>query len=94
MIFEWSDDKNNSNFSKHGIWFEEAQTILADQYSLEFFYSEHSSHQENRFIRIGHTSNSKLLLVVFCEKNLDDTVRIISARKTTNNERKQYEKGI
>jgi uncharacterized DUF497 family protein len=91
--FEWDDQKNRSNSKKHGIWFEEAQTVWVDSKSLEFFDPEHSA-DENRFIRIGHSAKNRILLVVFCERADASMVRILSARKATPREVKDYEKGI
>jgi uncharacterized DUF497 family protein len=93
MRFEWDANKNLSNFRKHGVWFEEAQTIWADPESIEFFDPEHSS-REDRFIRIGHSTGGRVLLVVFCERTAGSTIRIISARKATAQEKRDYEKGI
>ena len=93
MKFEWDDEKNVANFHKHGVWFEGAQSIWADEKSQEFFDPEHSK-DEDRFIRIGHSTKPRLLLVAFCEREDGDTVRIISARKTTKEEEIQYEEGI
>lgn len=93
MKFDWDSEKNISNFKKHGVWFEEAQTVWSDERSVEFFDPEHST-EEDRFMRIGHSTSHKLLLVVFCEKESGAIVRIISARKATSTERKQYEEGI
>ncbi len=94
MKWEWDDKKNLANFRKHQVWFEEVQTIWADSFSLEFFDSEHSLINEERFIRIGYSAGNKLLLAVFCEKAEGAVIRIISARKATQNERKEYEEGI
>lgn len=91
--FEWDDDKNQSNFRKHGLWFEEAKTLWADPTALEFYDPEHSA-DEDRFIRIGHSSASQVLMVVFCERDRGSIVRIISARPATAKEKKQYEEGI
>jgi uncharacterized protein len=93
MRFEWDENKNRSNYAKHGVWFEEAQTIWADPESFEFFDPEHSSN-ENRFIRIGHSTRGRILLAVFCERAEGSMIRIISARKATTNEMREYEKGI
>ncbi len=93
MEFEWNEKKNINNHLKHGVWFEEAQTTWADESSLEFYDPEHSDYEE-RFIRLGYSSNSNLLLVVFCERNEHDTIRIISARKATPKEKGQYAKRI
>mgnify|MGYP001589970769 FL=1 len=91
--FEWDEDKNQSNFRKHTIWFEEAQTVWADPAAEEFFDPE-SSEDEDRFIRIGYSTAEQVLLVVFCEREDGKTVRIISARRATPKERRQYEEGI
>jgi len=93
MEFEWNESKNRSNYLKHGIWFEEAQTIWADSASIEFFDPDHSSN-EDRYIRIGHSTRNRILLVVFCERAGGSAVRIISARKATTREARDYEKGI
>ncbi len=93
--FEWDEKKNRDNYQKHGVWFDEAQTVWADEGSREFFDPEHSE-VEDRFIRIGLSSKSRLLLVVFCEREEGDeaSIRIISARKATTEEEGQYEEGI
>ena len=92
MIFEWDEEKNKNNFVKHGIWFEEAQTLWAEDY-LEFLDLDHSE-QEQRFIKIGHSKKNRLILVVFCERLEGKVIRLISARKATKKEERQYEKGI
>jgi uncharacterized DUF497 family protein len=76
MKFEWDEGKNLSNFRKHGIWFEEAQTVWADASSSEFFDPEHSE-SEARFIRVGDSSVKRLLLVVFCERSDGDIIAAI-----------------
>ena len=91
--FEWDDAKNISNFSKHGIWFEEAQTVWTDPHATEYFDPVHSD-REDRFIRIGCSLNNRVVLVVFCERLEGTAVRIISARKASAKERKVHEEGI
>ena len=93
MKFEWNEEKNLSNFRKHGIWFEEAQTLWSDESSSEFFDPEHSEN-EDRYIRIGYSSVPRLLLVIFCERAGGDVIRVISARQASAKERWQYEEGI
>jgi len=93
MRFEWDENKNRSNYKKHGVWFEEAQTTRVDSESVILFDPEHSSN-EDRFIRIGHSTGGRVLLVVFCERAEGSTIRIISARKATAQEKRDYEKGI
>ncbi len=91
--FEWDELKNASNFEKHGIWFEEAQTVWADPHATEFYDPEHST-DEDRFIRVGHSRKERVLLVIFCERLGGKIVRIISARKATPKETKAHEEGI
>lgn len=93
MHFEWDEQKNKSNFKKHGVWFEEAQTVWADPRSVEFLDPDHSS-GEDRFIRIGFSTRNRILIVVFCERENESIIRVISARKATPREVNQYEKGI
>ncbi len=92
MLFEWDEDKNHANYYKHRVWFEEAQSIWADEGANEFFDPEHSEN-EDRYIRIGYSAASRLLLVAFCERD-GDVIRLISARRATKSERSQYEEGI
>lgn len=92
MYFLWDERKNLKNFRKHGVWFEEAKTVWADEYSLEYFDDSHSD-TEDRYLRVGRSSKKRTLLVVFCERD-EDSIRIISARPVTANERRQYEEGI
>lgn len=93
MQFEWDDRKNRANFNKHGVWFEEAQTVWADARSIEFLDSQENAGEE-RFIRVGLSTRLNVLLVVFCEREEGQTIRLISARKATKKEKEQYEEGI
>ncbi|MGE0529439.1 MAG: BrnT family toxin [Bdellovibrionales bacterium] len=92
MNFEWDDDKSEVNRKKHGIRFEEAQTVFLDPHSIEF-YDERHSESEDRFIRIGFSGRPNILLVVYCVRD-ENRIRLISARKATAKERRVYEKGI
>jgi uncharacterized protein len=91
--YEWDDDKNRINYRKHGIWFEEAQTVWADQRSMEFFDPEHSI-DESRYIRIGLSGKLRILLIVFGERLEGNAIRIISARRAASKEVLHYEKRI
>lgn len=93
MRFEWDDYKNSTNFKKHRIRFEEAQTVWNDPQSIEFYDPDYSDSEE-RFIRIGYSIRGRILVIVFCERDNESTIRIISARKITSSERRQFEKGI
>ena len=91
LSFEWDEDKAASNESKHGVTFDEASTVFADPLAVIFGDEEHSE-DEIREIIIGHSILERLLLVSFTERGVD-VVRIISARRATKRERKDYEEG-
>lgn len=93
MHFEWDEEKNLLNHRKHGIWFEEAQTVFTDDLGRVFVDEEHS-HDEERFVLIGMSSGSRILIVVHCYRQEDSVIRIISARKPSKKERKTYEERI
>lgn len=87
--FEWNENKNLINQKKHKISFEEAQTVFYDTDALIINDPEHSS-DEDRFIILGLSRMANLLVVCHCYRESDTTIRIISARKATANESKQY----
>ncbi len=87
--FEWDRAKASANLKKHGIAFEEAQSVFYDDYAIQFFDDEHSDSEE-RFLLLGMSSNAKLLLVCHCERGSDEVLRIISARKATKRESAHY----
>ena len=93
MIFEWDEKKSLANKRKHGVSFEEAQTAFFDPLAKVSDDLDHSS-GEARFLLVGHSSLHNLLLVIHCYRAEDETIRIISARKATRSERKQYEEGL
>ncbi|MEO0574352.1 MAG: BrnT family toxin [Pseudomonadota bacterium] len=90
LRFEWNPKKATHNRRKHGISFEEAQTTFYDEFALQFF-DDDSSQNEDRFILLGLSAESRVLVVVHCERDDGDTIRIISARKATARERKHYQ---
>jgi uncharacterized DUF497 family protein len=87
--FEWDDTKATINQKKHGISFEEAKTVFSDENALLIADPDHSS-EEDRFIILGLSENLQLLVVCHCYRESDEVIRIISARKATKNETKQY----
>lgn len=89
--FEWDENKNAVNKSKHKISFEEAQTVLYDESALIIDDPEHSA-EEERFIILGFSAQANLLVVCHCYRAADLVIRIISARKATKNEARYYEK--
>jgi len=87
--FEWNLSKAASNKKKHGVSFEEAKSVFYDEFALQFF-DEKSSIAEDRFLLMGLSAKSRVLLICHCESDSGDLIRIISARKATNKERKLY----
>jgi len=93
LRFEWDETKNKRNRTKHGVWFEEAQSVFDDPRSRFFYDSEHSE-AEDRYLIIGMSAATRILVVAHCYRKGDSLVRIISARKATKKEAAFYEKGI
>jgi uncharacterized DUF497 family protein len=89
LRFEWDPAKAESNLGKHGVSFEEAASVFYDDRAVEFYDEKHSS-WEDRFLLLGFSGNTRLLLVCHCHREGDSVVRIISARKATRNEAKHY----
>jgi uncharacterized DUF497 family protein len=87
--FTWSPRKARENLHKHGVSFEEATTVFADPLARIFGDPDHSI-GERREIIVGHSTYPRLLLVSFTELD-EDVVRIISARRLDNIERRKYE---
>ena len=87
--FEWDPRKDAANQKKHGVSFVEAQSVFFDDHAIQYFDEEHSG-QEDRFIMLGMSMFSRMLVVCHCERNSGDSIRIISARKATHAERMHY----
>jgi len=91
--FDWVPNKAKANQKKHGIGFEQASTIFLDPRMITVFDTEHSEH-EDRWVTIGIDRIGILLVVVHTFQQLDADwckIRIISARKATRKESKQYQ---
>ena len=93
ISFSWDAKKNRVNERKHSVSFEEALTVFYDEEALLISDDEHSI-DEDRFVLIGRSNLFRLLVVCHCYRQKDEEIRIISARKAGNEERKQYEKLI
>jgi uncharacterized protein len=89
MRFAWDDAKAEQNRRKHGISFEEASTVFADE-SARFKHDPDHSQEEDRFLLLGFSAKLRLLIVCHACRENDEVIRIISARKATPNERRQY----
>lgn len=88
--FSWDPAKAKSNLKKHGVSFAEARSVFFDEFALQFYDDESS--EEDRFLLVGLSNQSRILVVVHCERGVDDAeLRIISARKATSSERQYYE---
>ncbi|MEQ8314639.1 MAG: BrnT family toxin [Gammaproteobacteria bacterium] len=89
IAFEWDPRKEAANVAKHGVSFSEAQTAFTDEFARLIPDPDHSD-DEDRFILLGTSISSRLLVVCHCIRS-GDTIRIISARKAQKQERKVYE---
>jgi uncharacterized DUF497 family protein len=87
--FDWSATKASANLKKHGVSFEEAQSVFFDEFAVQFF-DEENSEAEDRFLMLGMSGGARLLIVCHCERDEGNVIRIISARKATRNERDYY----
>lgn len=88
--FEWDEAKAQANLQKHGVTFDEASTVFDDPYARVIEDPDHSDYEE-RFIILGLSIRARELVVCHCLRGSDSsTVRIISARKATKTESRQY----
>lgn len=88
MEFEWDENKAVSNFSKHGVSFDEAKTVFDDPLYVDFFDPDHSD-EEERYLMVGASNRGRLLIVSYTERK--KSIRVISAREVTKSEREAYE---
>jgi len=88
VTFAWDPKKAKKNLEKHKVDFREAATVFDDSFSTTFADDDHSS-GERRFLIIGMSVRSRILVVSHTEKG--DTIRIINARIATRQERRFYE---
>lgn len=88
MRFTWDPEKERRNTRDHGIAFQEATTVFGDALAVTVSDPDHSVGEE-RFLTVGQSSSGQLLVVSHTEQG--DTIRIISARRASAHERKDYE---
>ncbi len=91
MIYEWDPVKAAANVKKHRVQFEEAASVFLDALALTFPDPDHSS-EEDRELTIGRSARQRVLFVAHAART--GRIRIISARRATRREQKQYEEGI
>ena len=89
LRFDWDSTKSASNAKKHGISFDEAKSIFSDERAKLIADPEHSD-DEDRFILLGLSPKLRLLVVCHCYRGKNNVIRIISARKATTVESKDY----
>jgi hypothetical protein len=80
--------KPDKNRRKHRVTFQEAASVFGDPLAITYLDPDHSI-SEQRFITFGMSTANRVLVVAHADRN--ERVRIISTRKTTQRERKQYE---
>ena len=92
LKFEWNEEKSISNLQKHGVSFEEAKEVFEDPFHISKL-DHRFDYFEERWITLGSTSKDKILVVanMFFDENGEEIIRIISARKANQKERKFYE---
>ena len=88
LNFQWDENKARTNLAKHGVGFAEAATVFGDPLSLTIPDPAHSQN-EDRFVILGTSHNGKSLVVVPTERG--DSIRLISARRASRQERKNFE---
>ncbi len=86
--FEWNTTKAETNFVKHGVSFDEAQSVFTDSFGLEKPDYKHSA-LETRWTLLGLSSLERVLLTVYTER--DTNIRLISSRRANAKERKNYQ---
>jgi uncharacterized DUF497 family protein len=89
LRFEWDPAKAGGNQKKHGVSFEEAQSVFSDERARLIDDPDHSDDEE-RFILLGLSSSLRVLVVVHCYRSQGNIIRIISARKATREEQRHY----
>lgn len=85
--YEWDEEKAAANLRKHGVDFADAALALEDE--LAFSMRDISSEREERYVALGHDPSGQLLVVIYTWRG--ERIRLISARKATGKERRQYE---
>lgn len=91
LHFEWDERKASANIRKHGVSFEEAKSVFADERARLIADPDHSE-EEDRFILLGYSSTLRLLVICHCYRSDESIIRIISARKATRHEAASYKR--
>jgi uncharacterized DUF497 family protein len=89
ITFSWDDRKNKANQKKHGVPFEEAQTVFFDENAIEFFDPDHSE-EEDRYLMLGFSYRLRVLVVSHSLRKTGQEIRIISAKRAIKKEQQFY----
>jgi uncharacterized DUF497 family protein len=87
--FEWDPAKDSANRRKHRVSFEEAASAFSDEHGRLIADPDHSD-GEDRYVLLGMSIHARILVVVHCYRESDAVIRIISARRATRREHRQY----
>ena len=87
--FEWDSSKNRTNISKHGVSFEDAESVFVDENAIRYFDPDHSD-EEDRFLLLGIAATLRVLVVCHCYRAEESIIRIVSARKADKTESQTY----
>ena len=90
LRIEWDEAKNASNKRKHGVSFEEAETVFYDDWAI-LVEDDDPEEPEERFLLLGMSAGLRILVVCHCYREDDEIIRIISARRANHQERRDYE---
>ncbi len=88
IAFAWDQRKARSNLVKHGVSFEEAQTVFLDEKARLIDDPDHS--EEERFVLLGYSFRARCLIVNHCYRESDSVIRLVSARRATAHEEELY----
>jgi len=91
--YEWREDKDKKNKSKHGISLSAGVPVFEDEYRIESYDSENSTEHEDRYITIGNNKCSDVLYVCYTMREHGKT-RLYSVRRATPPERRLYQRNL
>ena len=90
MQITWDPKKAEINVRKHKVRFSDAETVFYDPMALTI--KEQTRSGEQRFVTVGADAIGRIIVIIYTYR--EDSIRLISARKATPSERRQYEEGI
>jgi len=90
LRFEWDSAKERANRRRHGVSFNEAQSVFYDERAIRYYDPDHSE-TGDRFIMLGMSFVLRVLVVCHCYRVDDAVIRIVSARRANAVESREYE---